>query len=77
MSDEGTGSETCTVCGKLAAGGSGFSHLYHAGRRFALCCPMCVQMFQRAPDRFASGENPKTLLEELLDEMKWKDTGRW
>ena len=35
------------------------------------------EMFQRAPDRFASGENPKTLLEELLDEMKWKDTGRW
>jgi len=38
---------------------------------------MCVQMFQRARGRFARGENPKTLVEELLDEIKWKETGRW
>jgi hypothetical protein len=36
---------------------------------------MCLQLFQRAPDRFARGENPKTLVEELLDELKWKDSG--
>ena len=76
MSDEGTGSEVCTVCGKPADGQLGFSHLYHGGRRFALCCPLCFQLFQRAPDRFARGENPKTLVEELLEELKWKDSGR-
>jgi hypothetical protein len=75
MSDDGTGNEVCVVCGKPAAGGSGYSHLYHAGRRFTLCCPLCLQLFQRAPDRFARGESPKTLVEELLDELKWKDPG--
>ncbi|MBI2813036.1 MAG: hypothetical protein HYX71_01980 [Opitutae bacterium] len=76
MSDEGTGGEVCAVCGKPAEGERGFSHLYHGGRRFPLCCPMCLQLFQRAPDRFARGENPKTLVEELLDELKWRDSGR-
>lgn len=75
MSDDNTGSEVCVVCGKSTEGEHGVCYLHHAGRRFALCCPMCVQMFQRAPDRFARGENIKTLVEELLDEMKWKETG--
>lgn len=76
MSDEATGTEACVVCGKPAEGGRDFSHLYHEGRRFALCCPLCIQLFQRAPARFASGESPKSLVEELLDELKWKDSGR-
>lgn len=76
MSDEGTVKEACVVCGKSAEGSPEFSHLYHDGRRFALCCPLCIQLFQRAPDRFACGENPKTLMEELLDELKWKDSGQ-
>lgn len=74
--DEST-SETCIVCGKDLSGATAVAHLYHEGRRFSLCCPMCIQMFQRAPGRFARGENPKTLMEELLDEIKWRETGRW
>lgn len=70
---ESSGPETCFVCGKSANGDAGFSHLYHDGRRFALCCPLCAQLFQRAPDRFARGERPQTIVEELLNEMKWKD----
>lgn len=76
MSDESNGVETCTVCGKSADGNRDFTHLYHGGRRFPLCCPLCVQMFQRAPDRFARGERCKTLLDDMLDDMKWKDSGR-
>ena len=76
MSEESTGVETCTVCGKSADSNHDFTHLYHGGHRFPLCCPLCIQMFQRAPDRFASGERCKTLLDEMLDEMKWKDSGR-
>ena len=75
--DDASGVETCSVCGKVATGGADFSHLYHVGRRFPLCCPVCVQMFQRAPDRFARGEHPQTVVEDLLNEMKWKDSGRW
>ena len=77
MNPEETPDETCAVCGKDLSRASAVAHLYHAGRRFALCCPMCVQMFQRAPERFARGESPKTLVEEMLDNIKWRETGRW
>lgn len=72
MNADGTSEEVCSVCGKPAAG-QPFTHLYHAGKRFNLCCPMCVQMFQRAPDRFARGERPQTILQDLLNELKWRD----
>lgn len=38
---------------------------------------MCMQLFQRAPGRFARGERPQTIVEELMAEMKWKEPGRW
>lgn len=70
--DDAPGVETCFVCGKAATGDAVFSHLYHDGRRFALCCPVCMQMFQRAPDRFARGEHPQSIVEDLIGEIKWR-----
>jgi len=75
MSDETTGPEICIVCGKSTEGDRGFAHRYHVGRRFALCCPLCLQMFEQASDRFAGGDKPQTLLQQLIDEIKWKDPG--
>ena len=69
--------ETCAVCGKDVGNTSGVAHIYREGRSFALCCPLCIDLFQRAPKRFASGERPQTIVEELLADMKWKDAGRW
>jgi len=68
--------ETCAVCGKDLTNVSGVSHLYRDGKPFPLCCPLCIDLFQRAPARFASGERPQTLVEELLAKMKWDDSGR-
>ena len=76
MSADSTRDEICTVCGKSTAGNPGTAHLYHDGRRFALCCPICLDLFQRAPARFASGEHPQTLLQQMLEERKWQDSGR-
>lgn len=36
-----------------------------------------MQLFQRASGRFACGERPQTIVEELMAEMKWKEPGRW
>ena len=68
--------EPCAVCGKTTEGTNGFMHLYHQSRRFALCCPMCLQMFERARDRFARGDRPQSLLDQLMNEITWKDSGR-
>lgn len=66
---------TCAVCDKDLTHATGVAHIYHAGRRFALCCPVCIQLFQRAPARFASGERPQTIVEELVSNLKWKKSG--
>jgi len=62
----------CAVCGKDVSHVPGVAHLYHDSRRFALCCPMCVAMFQRAPARFANGERPQSVVEDLIEEIKWR-----
>lgn len=64
--------DTCAVCCNAATGGQRFARIYHRGVPFALCCPMCIDLFQRAPDRFSAGERPQTVLEDLLQELKWK-----
>jgi hypothetical protein len=64
--------EQCVVCGKSTEGNRGFSHVTHADRTYALCCPMCLDLFPRAPDRFAHGERHETVLEELVTRLRWK-----
>ncbi len=73
MPPEDDKGETCTVCGKSTEGGAGFAHLYHKGQRFSLCCPMCVDAFQRHRDRFVRGERPRSLLDETIAQMTWKE----
>lgn len=73
MNSKNPSDEACAVCGKELTPNSGASHVYIGGRRFSLCCPMCLDLFQRAPARFASGEKPRTIVDELLDDLKWRD----
>ncbi len=75
MSSNESTDTACAVCEKDLANTFGVAHIYHEGRRFALCCPVCVQLFQRAPDRFAKGERPQTIVQELVAELKWKEPG--
>ncbi len=75
MSPDASTDTICAVCSNDLVSATGVAHIYHEGRRFALCCPVCVQLFQRAPARFASGERPQTIVEELVSDLKWKDPG--
>jgi hypothetical protein len=71
MSNTESPATVCAVCGKDIINLPGVSHLFHEGRSFSLCCPVCIQMFQRAPARFASGERPASIVDELISELKW------
>lgn len=44
----------CVVCGKPARGISGYSRLLHEDRMYALCCPLCMETFQKKPDYYAA-----------------------
>lgn len=74
MSSSGQSDRTCDVCGKDVSTAPGVTHVYHDGRQFSLCCALCLDMFQRAPDRFARGERPQTVLEDLMRDLQWHDS---
>ena len=65
----------CAVCGKATDRSGSLARVYHQGRAHVLCCPLCVQLFQRGRDRFARGERPQTVVEDLLDQIRWKERG--
>lgn len=69
--------ETCIVCEKILSGDSAAAHRYHDGHRFTLCCPMCLRIFEQAPDRFARGDRPETLLQKLIDDIQWRSPDRY
>lgn len=39
--------ETCVVCGKAVGGGRGYCRLNHEGHMVELCCPLCLETFQK------------------------------
>ena len=39
----------CSVCGKTVAGGRGFAHLKQGGVWVTLCCPLCMETFEKSP----------------------------
>jgi hypothetical protein len=45
-----TTNETCIVCGQPTSGGRCFSHILYRDRMVALCCPLCLETFQKNPE---------------------------
>ena len=39
----------CVVCGKGVDHGGGFARVNHKGTMVNLCCPLCLETFQRDP----------------------------
>lgn len=39
----------CAVCGKNVQGSGGFARVNHAGHLIELCCPLCVETFEKDP----------------------------
>jgi len=41
--------EQCAVCGKSVGHSEGYSHLNIEGGMIALCCPLCLETFEKDP----------------------------
>jgi hypothetical protein len=39
----------CAVCEKAITGGKWFARMAYGPRMFALCCPLCTEVFERNP----------------------------
>jgi hypothetical protein len=41
---------TCVVCGKNVANGGGFARVRNGNSMLELCCPLCLETFQKNPE---------------------------
>ena len=41
--------ESCVVCGKNVERGGGFARISHKGVMVNLCCPWCLETFEKDP----------------------------
>ena len=46
--------EACVVCGKNVEHGGGFARINHQGTMVNLCCPQCMEMFEKDPQPYMS-----------------------
>lgn len=44
----------CIVCGKSVDEGGGLAHIKAGGRMIALCCPLCIETFNKHPTQYLS-----------------------
>jgi hypothetical protein len=58
MKEEG---EACAVCGKHLDRG-GFARISHRGEMVPVCCPLCMETFQKDPGPYAAKARTRRLL---------------
>jgi hypothetical protein len=44
--------DSCIVCQKPVRYGTGFAHIKEDGKMVTLCCPLCMETFQRNPQLY-------------------------
>lgn len=44
----------CIVCDKSVDHGGGMAHFKVEGEMIALCCPLCIETFNKEPKRYLS-----------------------
>ncbi len=53
--------ETCIVCQKPVRYGTGFAHIKHDRCMVTLCCPLCMETFQKHPAPYVALQAARNL----------------
>ena len=59
--------ETCVVCGKTIHPGEALATLHEGASKLPICCPLCLEAYQKDPGPFLERLAKRTLLRELRD----------
>lgn len=57
--------KTCVVCGKAIRPGEALATMHHVGSKLPICCPLCLEAYQKDPKYYLERLARQTLLEEL------------
>lgn len=58
---------SCVVCGKNTQNGGGFARLKRGEVMLELCCPLCVETFQKTPEPFLKRFHRANYFRELAE----------
>lgn len=54
--------ESCIVCGKNVENGRGMAHVRQEEIMVALCCPLCMETFQKDPRHYTAKARARRIL---------------
>ncbi len=57
--------ETCVVCGKGIRPGEALAKLHHGESKLSICCPLCLEAYEKDPQPYLDRLAKRTLLREL------------
>jgi hypothetical protein len=57
--------EACVVCGKGLRRDEALAHMHHEGQRFPICCPLCLEAWEKDPKPYIQRLAKRALLREL------------
>ena len=56
---------TCVVCGKGLRPGEALATLHAEGRKLPICCPLCLEAYQKDPKPYLERLAKHTFLDEM------------
>jgi hypothetical protein len=65
--DEG---ETCIVCGKRLKPGEALATMHQGGSKLPLCCPLCLETYQKDPQPYLERLAKRALLQDLRNAVR-------
>ena len=57
--------ETCVVCGKALRPGEALVKMHQSGSKLPICCPLCLEAYQKDPKPYLECLARRTLLQEI------------
>ena len=57
--------ETCIVCGKGLRRDEAIAYMHHEGMRLPICCPLCLEAWQKDPNPYLERLAKRAFLREL------------
>lgn len=63
--------EICVVCGKALGPGEALAKIHQGGSKLPICCPLCLEAYEKEPKLYLERLARRTLLQEL---RKLEDT---
>ena len=62
--------EKCVVCGKSVAGGHFHARVKHGDKEVLLCCPLCLETFEKSPDNYLRRQQTDSEVKAILALLK-------